>query len=173
MSALYSLPFFNFKGVPIFNSLLHFLTGLFHFMLGYYLFSPYNLYGIYIGSFFALIFTAGHLTHESRDFAADKINNIKTNAVFFSQRFTLIASFILFSVADLWLLFLSLQRIVVVLLLIIAFIYLLHLFLFIQIIRSDFSFDNISRYQQKYRMLYAFLGVYIFSIYIFKVYLAM
>ena len=67
LSALYSAPRPQMKGLPIFSSALHLLGGFLHFLLGYSAFRPVDGRGVAIGCCVGLIFTAGHLTHEVRD----------------------------------------------------------------------------------------------------------
>src|SRR5689334_18327334 len=82
----YSHPKLNFKGTPVASSFPHLVGGLFHFLLGYAVFSPIDSRGILIALFFALTFTAGHLNHEVRDFELDSKTNARTNAVAFGKR---------------------------------------------------------------------------------------
>src|SRR5579862_1415716 len=88
LSALYSLPRFNWKGRPLLNSTAHLFGGVLHFLLGYSLWRAIDGRGIAIATFFALIFVAGHLTQEIRDHQGDAMNAIRTNAVRFGTRST-------------------------------------------------------------------------------------
>ena len=72
LSALYSAPASHIKGVPFLNSALHLAGGLLHFLLGYSVFRAPDGRGVEIGCFLALVFTAGHLTHETRDSESDR-----------------------------------------------------------------------------------------------------
>src|SRR5882724_4859847 len=99
LSALYSLPRFNWKGKPLLNSVTHLAGGVLHFLLGYSVGSAADLRGVAIAIFFALIFVAGHLTQEVRDHLGDAVNGIRTNAVIFGPRQTFSASLILFTLA--------------------------------------------------------------------------
>jgi 4-hydroxybenzoate polyprenyltransferase len=85
LSALYSAPASHMKGVPLLNSAIHLIGGMLHFLLGYSLFSAVDGRGLEIGCFFALVFVAGHLTHEARDRDVDLLNGISTNAVTFGK----------------------------------------------------------------------------------------
>src|SRR5437764_1410934 len=71
LSALYSLPRFNWKGRPLLNSAAHLAGGILHFLLGYSLGHAIDGRGVAIATFFALIFVAGHLTQEVRDHHGD------------------------------------------------------------------------------------------------------
>ncbi len=111
LSALYSLPRFNWKGRPLLNSAAHLAGGALHFLLGYSLGSAIDRRGLAIATFFALTFAAGHLTQEVRDHQGDVLNAIRTNAVIFGQRRTFAASLALFTLAHALLLLLALQGI--------------------------------------------------------------
>ena len=99
LSALYSAPVFHMKGLPIFNSVLHLVGGTLHFLLGYATFAAVDERGIALGCFFALVFAAGHLTHEARDCEGDLLNGIRTNAVAFGRTQSFVMGLILFTAA--------------------------------------------------------------------------
>src|ERR1700716_3775342 len=96
LSAFYSAPASHMKGVPVLNSALHLIGGLLHFLLGYSVFSVIDGRGLEIGCFFALVFVAGHFTHEARDYESDLLNGIRTNAVSFGRKRTYVTGFIFF-----------------------------------------------------------------------------
>src|SRR5260370_254940 len=89
------------------SSLPHLIGGMFHFLLGYAVFTSIDYRAVFIAVFFALTFAAGHLNHEVRDFELDRKNNARTNAVAFGKRATFIAGLIVFSCAYLCLFFLG------------------------------------------------------------------
>ncbi len=60
LSALYSLPPFNWKGRPLLSSAAHVAGGLLHFLLGYSLGHVFDRRGLLTAAFFALTFAAGH-----------------------------------------------------------------------------------------------------------------
>ena len=159
LSALYSAPAAHIKGVPVLNSALHFAGGLLHFLLGYSVFSALDGRGIEIGCFLALVFTAGHLTHETRDSQSDGLNGIRTNAVRFGKGRSFIAGFVLFTVADVLLVVLALRGIVPLPPVIVAALYPLHLYWSWQTMRAGLTFDSIRWLQVRYRLLYAAIGL--------------
>jgi 4-hydroxybenzoate polyprenyltransferase len=158
VSALYS---FTLKGVPMVSSLLHLTGGLFHFLLGYSLFHALDWRGLEIGSFFALTFVAGHLTHEARDCASDLPNGIRTNAVRFGRVRTFFAGFLLFTAADVLLIVLAMRGIVPRALVMIGALYPLHVYWTLQTFSTGLTFENIRRLQMRYRILYAIIGLMI------------
>jgi len=83
---VYSNPMAPAKGMPIVSSLVHFVGGVFHFLFGYSLFGGVDGRGILVASYFSLIFVAGHLIQETRDYEGDRLNGIRTNATRFGQR---------------------------------------------------------------------------------------
>jgi 4-hydroxybenzoate polyprenyltransferase len=164
LSALYSLPRFNWKGRPLLNSLAHFTGGILHFLLGYSLLGysrarAIDGRGLAIATFFALIFTAGHLTQEVRDHQGDTINAIRTNAVVFGQRRAFAASLLLFTLAQLLLLLLSLQGILPRPLAALVTLFPLQLHWSHQALREGLTYASVCRLQTRYRVLYAVIGL--------------
>ena len=157
--ALYSIPHVYLKGIPLANSLLHLFSGLLHFLLGYSAFKSPDVKGLEIGLFFAVIFSAGHLTQEVRDYDADFLNGIQSNAVKFGKKRSLIASFALFTIADALLIVLALSGTVPPGLALVAALYPLHLFWTLQAMHEGLPFESVRRLQVRYRALYAAIGV--------------
>jgi 4-hydroxybenzoate polyprenyltransferase len=156
----YSHPKLNFKGTPIASSLPHLIGGVFHFLLGYAVFTPIDQRGVFIALFFALTFAAGHLNHEVRDFDLDQKNRARTNAVAFGKRATFVAGLILFTCAYLCLFLLGLFRLVPrPLSFLAAVFYLLHLYWSLRALRSQLNPDILDRFQVQYRSLYAVIGI--------------
>ena len=167
LSAMYSVPRIHWKGVPVLSSALHFAGGLLHFLLGYSIFTTPNWRAIQIGGFFALIFVAGHLTHETRDRDSDRVNDIRTNAVTFGEMPIFIAGLILFLVADILLVLLALSNIVPRPMAIAACFIPLHVYWSRAVIRSGVTFASIQRLQTRYRALYAGLGLWVTAVLLF------
>jgi len=159
LSALYSAPLVHMKGVPFFNSLLHFIGGALHFLLGYAAFAALDARGVAIGCFFALVFTAGHLTHEARDCESDLVNGIRTNAVVFGRRPNFFVGFSLFTAAYALLVALAAFGLVPRILVLAALLYPVHLFASLRAIRAGLDFESLSRLQRCYRALYAIIGL--------------
>lgn len=159
LSALYSLPLFNWKGRPLLNSLAHLAGGILHFLLGYSLGRAINGRGLAIATFFALIFAAGHLTQEIRDHEGDTVNDIRTNAVTFGKRRTFAASLTLFTLANGILLMLALRGILPRALAALVALYFVQLYWSFETLRDGFTYASVSRLQTRYRLLYAVVGV--------------
>jgi 4-hydroxybenzoate polyprenyltransferase len=159
LSALYSLPRFNWKGRPLFNSVAHVAGGILHFLLGYSLAHDVDGRGLAIATFFALIFVAGHLTQEVRDHQGDADSGIRTNAVVFGPRRTFAASLAMFAIAHAILLALAVSGLLPRLLGALVVLYAIQVVWSLQTLREGLSFANISRLQTRYRVLYAFIGV--------------
>lgn len=157
-SALYSAPAFHMKGVPLVNSGLHLISGLLHFLLGYSAFGVVDGRGLAIGCFFAAIFSAGHLTHEVRDFDADSRNGIKTNAVMFGKVRSFIAGFVLFTLADTLLIVLAIEGSVPYAVVLVVGLYLLHFYWSLRAMRDGLTYVSVRRLQVRYRALYAGIG---------------
>jgi 4-hydroxybenzoate polyprenyltransferase len=159
LSALYSLPRFNWKGRPLLNSAAHLAGGVLHFLLGYSLGSAIDGRGLAIGTFFALTFAAGHLTQEVRDHQGDVLNAIRTNAVIFGPRRTFAASLALFTLAQALLLLLALQGLLPHPLAALAVLYPVHLRWSLKTLDDGLTYSSIHRLQARYRALYAVIGL--------------
>ena len=157
--ALYSIPHIYLKGIPLANTLLHLVSGVLHFLLGYSVFHSPDLKGLEIGLFFALIFSAGHLTQEVRDYDADRRNGIQTNAVKFGKKRNIITSFALFTFANALLIVLALRGTVPQGLALVVALYPLHFFWTLQAMRAGLPFESVRRLQVRYRALYAGIGI--------------
>jgi 4-hydroxybenzoate polyprenyltransferase len=109
---LYSYPRVYAKGRPIAGSLVHFIGGVLQFLLGYAATHPLDRAGLLLGVYFALAFAAGHLNHEVKDFEPDQAAGLHTNAVAFGPRRVFSAAFFIFFAAFVYLLFLSVFRVI-------------------------------------------------------------
>jgi 4-hydroxybenzoate polyprenyltransferase len=159
LSALYSLPRFNWKGRPLLNSATHLIGGILHFLLGYSLGNAIDGRGLAIATFFALTFAAGHLTQEVRDHQGDALNAIRTNAVLFGPRRTFAAGLALFTLAHALLLLLALQGILPPVLAALVALYPLHLCWSLKTLAEGLTYASIHRLQTRYRALYALIGL--------------
>jgi 4-hydroxybenzoate polyprenyltransferase len=159
LSALYSAPVVHGKGRPVFNSALHLVGGTLHFLLGYATFSAVDGRGIAIGAFFALVFTAGHLTHEARDREGDQLNGIRTNAVAFGSTTGFVASLVLFTAAYVLLAALASLGTVPRILVLAAALYPVHLYASLRALRAGLGFESLHRLQRCYRLLFAVIGM--------------
>jgi 4-hydroxybenzoate polyprenyltransferase len=159
LSALYSLPQFNWKGRPLLNSAAHLAGGALHFLLGYSLGNDIDRRGLAAATFFALTFAAGHLTQEVRDHQGDVLNAIRTNAVIFGLRRTFAASLALFTLAYALLLLLALQGTLPRSLVALVALYPVHLRWSLDTLAEGLTHASIRRLQARYRALYAIIGL--------------
>jgi 4-hydroxybenzoate polyprenyltransferase len=160
LGAVYSLPGLNAKGIPVVSSMPHLIGGALHFLLGYSLFEPIGGRAVLIGLFFALTFTAGHLNQEVRDYEGDRLNGVRTNAVAFGKAAAFVAGWLLFTLAYADLFVLAYVGIVPAALAVLpSVLYPLHVVWSVTTWRAGLSFENISRFQNRYRLLYAVIGV--------------
>jgi 4-hydroxybenzoate polyprenyltransferase len=159
LSALYSLPLFDWKGRPLLSSAAHLAGGALHFLLGYSLGNAIDRRGLATATFFALTFAAGHLTQEVRDHQGDVLNAIRTNAVIFGQRRTFAASLALFTLAYALLLLLALQGILPHPLAALIALYPVHLRWSLKTLAEGLTYASIRRLQARYRALYTIIGL--------------
>ena len=160
LGALYSHPAFDAKGTPVVSSLPHLIGGALHFLLGYSVLAGIDRRGTLIAVFFALTFTAGHLNQEVRDHDGDRLNGIRTNAVAFGTTAAFLAGGVLFTLAYADLFFLAYAGIVPAALAVLpSVLYPVHVFWSVTTWRAGLSFASVSRFQNRYRLLYAVIGV--------------
>jgi 4-hydroxybenzoate polyprenyltransferase len=159
LSALYSLPRFDWKGRPLLSSAAHLAGGGLHFLLGYSLGRVFDRRGLVTAAFFAITFAAGHLTQELRDHHGDAQNAIRTNAVTFGQRRSFAASLALFTLSQALLFVLALQGTLPRALAALVVLYPLHLRWSLQALAEGLTHASICRLQVRYRALYAVVGV--------------
>jgi 4-hydroxybenzoate polyprenyltransferase len=160
LGVFYSHPSLNAKSMPIVSTLLHFVGGLFHFLLGYALFSPIDYRGVLGGLFFGLTFAAGHPVQEVRDVLEDRQVGAKTNAVVFGQLPSFVVGLILFTAQYFYLFWLAWSGLIprFLVALPIAF-YPIHICWALLILRSGLTSDSITRFENRYRILYAIIGL--------------
>lgn len=158
LSTLYSAPSIHMKGRPILGSGLHLVGGTLHFLLGYATFSAIDAGSIVTGCFFGLIFTAGHLMHETRGYEGDQLNGIRTNAVAFGRMRSFVAGMILFTAAYGLLIALALFGQLPRLLVFTLVLYPVHLYASLRAVRAGLSVESLLAYQKCYRVLYALIG---------------
>ncbi len=159
---LYCQPKVLFKSKPVVGSVIHLIAGTINFLLGYLLVSQFDLRGILIGLYFAIIFTGGHLNHELRDYEADKENGYNTSAIFWGKKPVFIASVLLFTLSNLYLLLLVYLKMIDIHSILPAFIfYPLYLYFALNTYKEGLSFVSMDIFRTEYRVLYALFGIYI------------
>lgn len=159
LSASYSSPPFHLKGVPLFNSALHFVGGCMHFLLGYVVFGAINTQGIVVSCFFGLVFTAGHFTHEARDYDVDLLNGIRTNAVVFGRTESFIAGLVLFISAYVFVAWLAVYGYVPFALVLAAAFIPAHLLASRRAMLVGLTAESLRRLQRIYRTFFATIGI--------------
>lgn len=161
LGLLYSHPRIHGKGIPIISSCLHLSGGVLHFLLGYSLFSQIDLRGVLIGLFFAIIFTAGHMNQEIRDYEGDRLNGILTNGVRFGKRRMFIISFSLFVLSYGYLWSLARYGLVPPALGYLVGLIPVQAYLSWKTLKAGLTFQTVTRFQSQYRLLYAGIGLFI------------
>ena len=159
LSLLYSWsPSFG-KNTPIAASLNHLVGGALHFLLGYTLFHDLDARGYVLSLFFGLVFAAGHLNQEVRDYEGDLLNGISTSAVVFGRRRAHLASLCLFSAAYVTLAVLAALGILPRLLFWSALAWPFHVAWSLQVLQRGLGFESASWMQRRYRLLFAVIGL--------------
>lgn len=147
------------KNAPVASSLNHLVGGTLHFLLGYTLAHALDARGVVIGLFFGLVFAAGHLNQEVRDYDGDLANGIRTNAVVFGRRRAFLASTLVFTAAYAMLAGLAAHGVLPGLLRWSPVAWLLHVAWSRQALRRGLDFDTAVWMQRRYRWLFALVGL--------------
>jgi 4-hydroxybenzoate polyprenyltransferase len=158
VSFFYSRSSMPAKGIPVLGSILHLVGGFLHFLLGFSLFRAIDERGLTLAVFFGLAFAAGHLNQEVRDFEGDVRNGIKTNAAMFGKAPTFIAGLVLFTLAYAHLVLMAAFDLVPRGFAVLGLFYVLHLYWSWEVVADGLSFENIRRFQVRYRAIYAVIG---------------
>jgi 4-hydroxybenzoate polyprenyltransferase len=159
LSLLYSLSPGLGKRMPIAASLNHLIGGGLHFLLGYSMLRAVDARGVALSLFFGLVFAAGHLNQEVRDYEFDLAHGIRTSAVTFGCRRGFLASVCLFNAAYLLIVGLAALGVVPQILLLSAIAWLLHARWSLQALRRGLGFETALWMQRRYRSLFALIGV--------------
>ena len=147
------------KSTPVAATLNHLVGGSLHFLLGYTLVHAVDARGIAISLFFGLVFAAGHLNQEVRDFESDLASEITTSAVAFGPRRAFLASCWLFTAAYLWVAVLAALEALPAVLLLSAIAWLLHADWAAEALRRGLGPETAAWTQRRYRLLFAVVGV--------------
>lgn len=151
------------KGRPILASLLHLIGGTFHFLLGYTVGHAVDARGVAIALFFGLVFAAGHLNQEVRDYEADLRNRIRTSAVVFGRRRTFFSSLLLFTAAYLLLGVLISLGLLAPALIWATLLWPWHVACSLRALRRGLGFHAAVWMQRRYRLQFAILGLVMLS----------
>jgi 4-hydroxybenzoate polyprenyltransferase len=158
LSLLYSSSRTFGKGTPIVASINHLIGGALLFLLGYTLSRPFDTSGVLISLFFGLVFAAGHLNQEVRDYEGDLLNRVRTSAVVFGCRRTFLASLLIFTAAYAMLAGLAAVGILPGLLLWTTILWPLHVAWSLRALQRGLGFETAVWMQRRYRLLFAVIG---------------
>jgi 4-hydroxybenzoate polyprenyltransferase len=162
LSLVYSLaPRFG-KSTPVAASLNHLAGGALHFLMGYTLVHAVDAKGVALSLFFGLVFAAGHLNQEVRDYEADRANGLSTSAVVFGCRRSFLASFCLFTAAYALVAGMAATGMLPSILLVTAVVWLLQAWWSVQALRRGLRLETALWMQRRYRWLFALVGLIMF-----------
>ena len=159
ISFLYSCSQRFGKRTPLAASLNHLTGGALHFLLGYTTAHAVDGKAVALGCFFGLVFAAGHLNQEVRDYEFDLAGGVRTSAVVFGRRRGFLASFALFSAAYLLIVVLAAGGVLPKLLLVGALAWAVQARWSLQALRAGLSLETALHLQRRYRLLFALVGL--------------
>ena len=137
----------------------HLIGGALHFLLGYSTARSVDARGVALSLVFGLVFAAGHLNQEVRDYTFDHANGAATVAVTFGCRRGFIASFCLFTTAYLLIVGLAALAVLPKILLASAVVWLLQAGWSLQALRRGLGTETALWIQRRYRLLFALVGL--------------
>lgn len=162
----YASSYVNFKSNFLMGSLVHFLSGIINFLIGFTTESTISYAAIAISIYFSLLFVAGHMHHMVIDYEADKSAELKTLPSIIGIKKTSLLSIASILLASLYFVILSLFNIVPVVYTIpVVLACLVHLILYI-IVKDNLKFDDRIRYRRNYRIIHAFSLICLILIYL-------
>ena len=159
---VYAHPAISIKSKPLLPSLIHFIAGIIHFLFGYILFSGIiTVNGILIGIFFGLVFSAGHLNHEIKDYSFDKESLLMTSAIKFGKEPMFFTSFVIITLSSLYFYVLTVYKILPESLYMGLFcIYPFYCYCFYQTYKNGRDYNSMRKFRSRYRILYFLAGIY-------------
>jgi 4-hydroxybenzoate polyprenyltransferase len=167
---MYSGNIFFLKRVPVISSLIHGIGATLGFLIGYTFRGNFDLEGIMFGSFFGIIYAAGHLNHEISDFESDRRSGIATNPNLFGKKNSFIASFILFSLSFIYILVLVFIRMLPSFIVIGVFLfYPPYLISFRKTLKGRLDYRSMIDFRRKYRTIFLLWGIFIAVTIIFNI----
>jgi len=155
----YSMPGIGTKGIPVASSVTHVAGQCLQFLMGYCLTRPPDLRGALVSIFFALVFAAGHLNQEVRDFEGDREAGTRTNAVVFGRRTAFFASHLLFAAAFAYLGWLAVRSLVPFEAVFLVGLYPVYALAFWRAFAEGLSYGGATRLQSVYRAIFVALGL--------------
>lgn len=165
LSVVYSLPGLRAKSVAGLSSFAHLAGGFLHFLLGYALFGLIDPNALWIAVVFAVIFTAGHGVQEVQDHDADRRAGLRTNAVVFGKGTVFVASLAAFLFVYAYLCYLAAVGLVPARLGLPALVLaVVHVYWAGRSWQAGLTFKSVRRYRGRYRLLFANLGLGVFSV---------
>lgn len=147
------------KTTPFAATLNHLVGGVLHFLLGYTVAQAADARGVVLGLVFGLVFAAGHLNQEVRDYEPDQASGSATSAVVFGCRRGFLASFCLFTAAYALIIGLAAAGVLPKLLFLGAVAWLLQATWSLEALRRGLGFETALWMQRRYRLLFAVVGV--------------
>ncbi|MBN2291050.1 MAG: UbiA prenyltransferase family protein [Pirellulales bacterium] len=169
-SLVYSFPHSRLEGkqIPFLSTLMHVVTAVLMFLLGYCLWSGVDLRGVMIGTYFGLIYEAGHLILEVKDFEGDRNSGVRTYAVRFGQRPVFMAACMVTLAAGMLLGGLALTGYLPYSIAFVALLYLPILFMFWRLRNANFTHRTARTFSKKFVNIHTIIWGLILVINIFE-----
>lgn len=166
---LYGSPLISFKSNFILGSLIHFLSGILNFLLGFVVIEDLNWNSVLISIYFSLLFVSGHMHHMSIDYEADKKAGMNTLSNIIGVKRTSQWSIYILILATIHYIILAFNSIVLFRSLIpVFFAAILHLVVYFYFKSKLFQFEMRIKYRRVYRIVHALSLSIIALIYLYE-----
>ncbi len=160
---LYSYPNIYAKSRPLFASLIHFFAAILFVLSPVYFYSVVDKTYIYISLYMSILFMAGHLNHETRDYEEDLLFGYKTIATMYGKKVSFVIGNVLFFFSYILAMFIFGRNIVPKAFLMGALF--VHFIVFISMLKYLNKYRYLKYYNAFYRILFSLLIVLLFLIY--------
>ena len=165
LSFFYSTNLFSLHGksIPVLATLLHILGGMLAFLLGYLFFGHFHIQAVLTGLMCGVFLSAGHLFHEIQDFEGDLTTKIMTTANTIGKKPAAWIGLILLFFGHAIFQYLTYKEFLPDLSLINWMVFALVAVFIGFSIKSGLTHRSMKKLRFSYRIIYALLGVYIFT----------
>ncbi len=162
MGITYVHPKILLKDKPFFSIIFLFIANFNDFLIGWMLFSKITIDCILICVYFGLLGATGQIVHEVKDYEADKISGIRTNAVRFGKQRLFLTGIIIYSASTLFFTYISLEYLKKPYFIPQLLTYPFYLYFFLNVMKKGFDRRELHKFVFIYRIIYIIIGATIF-----------
>ena len=160
LSLTYSSNITKGKSIPFLPYIIHFIAGNLYFLWGYLVYGRDLRYALTIGTFFAIVYVAGQINHELKDYDQDLEENIRTTPHILGRKLSFWISFVLFMLSYVYVFLLYFRNIVGILPLpFLGPAIIFHVIFAFRVRKNKFTRKSHKNYKRVYQIIYTILGI--------------